>query len=143
MHNNFNRDGIRGPGGRRGGGSGHRPGRGMRWMGDYSLVDVRLVEPALLAFLAKEPQHGYALLERLDYLGLGGINPSAIYRILRNFEEIGLVKSDWDSEETQGPPRRVYVLTEEGLAALKRAEKSLRDTSQRIESLLTIIAEGK
>ena len=143
MHNNFNRDGIHGPGGRRGGGGGHRPGRGMRWMGDYSLVDVRLVEPALLAFLAKEPQHGYALLERLDYLGLGGINPSAIYRILRNFEEIGLVKSDWDSEETQGPPRRVYVLTEEGLAALKRAEKSLRDTSQRIESLLTIIAEGK
>ena len=143
MHNNFNRDGIHGPGGRRGGGSSHRPGRGMRWMGDYSLVDVRLVEPALLAFLAKEPQHGYALLERLDYLGLGGINPSAIYRILRNFEEIGLVQSDWDSEETQGPPRRVYVLTEEGLAALKRAEKSLRDTSQRIESLLTIIAEGK
>ena len=142
MRHNFDRDGIHGPGGSRGGGRGHHSGRGMRWMGDYSLVDVRLVEPALLAFLAKEPQHGYALLERLDYLGLGGINPSAIYRILRNFEEIGLVKSDWDSEETQGPPRRVYVLTEEGLAALKRAEKSLKDTSQKIDALLGIMAES-
>jgi len=143
MYHNFNRDGIHGPGGRHGGSRGRRPARGMRWMGDYSLMDVRLVEPALLAFLSKEPQHGYALLERLDYLGLGGINPSAIYRILRNFEEIGLVKSDWDSEETQGPPRRVYVLTEEGLAALQRAEKSLKDTSQKIESLLGIISEEK
>jgi DNA-binding PadR family transcriptional regulator len=62
---------------------------------------------------------------------------------LRNFEEIGLVKSDWDSEETQGPPRRVYVLTEEGLATLKRAEKSLNETRQKIDSLLTIISEEK
>lgn len=143
MYHNLNRDGVHGPGGRHGRGRGGHSRRGMRWMGDYSLVDVRLVEPALLAFLSKEPQHGYALLERLDYLGLGGINPSAIYRILRNFEEIGLVKSDWDSEETQGPPRRVYVLTEEGLATLQRAEKSLNDTRQKIDSLLTIISEEK
>ncbi len=139
MHHNFNRDfsrdGIHGPGG----GRGRRPGRGMRWMGDHSLMDVRMIEPALLAFLSKEPQHGYALLERLDYLGLGGVNPSAIYRILRDFEEIGLVKSDWDSEGTQGPPRRIYVLTEEGQAALKRAEASLKETGQKINALLQII----
>lgn len=102
-------------------------------------MDVRMIEPALLAFLSKEPQHGYALLERLDYLGLGGVNPSAIYRILRDFEEIGLVKSDWDSEGTQGPPRRIYVLTEEGQAALKRAEASLKETGQKINALLQII----
>jgi DNA-binding PadR family transcriptional regulator len=102
-------------------------------------MDVRLIEPALLAFLSKEPQHGYALLERLDYLGLGGANPSAIYRVLRDFEEIGLVKSDWDSEGTQGPPRRVYVLTDEGRAALKRAEKSLKETCQKINALLEIV----
>ena len=135
MHQNLNRDGIHGPGG----GRGRRPGRGRRWMGDRSLMDVRLIEPALLAFLSKEPQHGYALLERLDYLGLGGANPSAIYRVLRDFEEIGLVKSDWDSEGTQGPPRRVYVLTDEGRSALKRAEKSLKETCQKINALLEIV----
>jgi len=139
MHHNFNRefnrDGIHGPGG----GRGRRPGRGRRWMGDRSLMDVRLIEPALLAFLSKEPQHGYALLERLDFLGLGSTNPSAIYRILRDFEEIGLVTSDWESEETQGPPRRVYVITDEGRSTLKRAEKSLKETSQKINALLEIV----
>jgi DNA-binding PadR family transcriptional regulator len=108
-------------------------------MGEYSLVDVRLVEPALLAFLNQEPQHGYALLERLDALGLGAINPSVIYRILRNYEEIGLVSSDWDKEESQGPPRRVYAITEEGRAAMQRAKGSLEATAKRIAELLAIM----
>jgi len=121
------------------GGRGRGRGRGLRWMGDYSLMDVRLVEPALLAFLQEENLHGYGLLEKLESIGLGAINPSVIYRILRDYEEIGLVRSDWDSEGTQGPPRRVYAITDEGRAALKRAETSLRVTADRIETLLVRI----
>jgi PadR family transcriptional regulator, regulatory protein PadR len=138
MNRHFSHDGIHGPGGGRHS-RGRGQGRGMRWMGDYSLVDVRLVEPALLAFLSKEKLHGYALLERLEDFGLGAMSPSMIYRILRNFEEIGLVESDWDSEESQGPPRRVYKLTEEGKAALARARESLTETLNRLESLIKII----
>lgn len=133
-------DGIKhayGVGYRRGGGRGR--GRGLRWMGDTSLMDVRLVEPALLAFLRTKSSHGYGLLEELDKLGLGSIQPSVIYRILRDYEEIGLVESGWDSDETQGPPRRVYSITEAGLAALERAKRSLKDTVDRIEKLLQII----
>ncbi len=137
MNEGFCFDGIHGPGGRRGRGRSH--GRGMRWMGDYSLMDVRLVEPALLAFLSKEKMHGYALLDRLEDFGLGAINPSVIYRILRDYEEIGLVQSDWDSEETQGPPRRVYTLTEEGKVALSRARESLKETSERLQSLIELM----
>ena len=122
-----------------GAGRGTGRGRGRRWMGDYSLVDVRLVEPALLAFLQSESLHGYALLEKLETLGLGAINPSMIYRILRDYEEIGLVQSDWDHEDTQGPPRRVYTLTDEGRAALLRAASSLEDTVDRIKSILNRI----
>lgn len=141
FHENW--DGVHGPGGPgQGRGRGRGRGRGMRWMGEYSLVDVRLVEPALLAFLNQEPQHGYALLERLETLGLGAINPSVIYRILRDYEEIGLVRSDWDGEETQGPPRRVYVITEEGRAAMQRARESLRTTTARITELLEIMKAG-
>ncbi len=123
---------------RRGGRSGRnrRPRRGGRWMGDYSLLDVRLVEPALLAFLQGENLHGYGLLDKLEDLGLGAINPSVIYRILRNYEEIGLVQSTWDEEKTQGPPRRVYTLTLEGQEALVRAADSLAKTSNRINNIL-------
>jgi DNA-binding PadR family transcriptional regulator len=123
----------------RGFGRGRGMGRGMRWMGDYSLMDVRLVEPALLAFLDRESLHGYGLLEKLEPLGLGSINPSVIYRILRDYEEIGLVISDWDADKTQGPPRRVYTLTDEGKAALNRAKIALIETKSRIEKILVQI----
>jgi len=136
MGGDFGRGNGGGPGNRRG------RGRGRRWMGAYSLMDVRLVEPALLAFLQKKPNHGYGLLEELEKIGLGSIQPSVIYRILRDYEEIGLVESGWDKDETQGPPRRVYGLTAAGLAALGRAKKSLNDTVDRIEVLLKIIDQA-
>jgi DNA-binding PadR family transcriptional regulator len=129
------------PGFGMGPGRGRRRGRGHRWIGDYSLVDVRLVEPALLAFLRKENLHGYALLEKLDTLGLGAISPSVIYRILRDYEEVGLVRSEWDTEESQGPPRRVYAITSQGRAALSRAADSLKQTVDRIEMILSQIVE--
>jgi DNA-binding PadR family transcriptional regulator len=120
-------------------GSGRGFGRGQRWMGDYSLIDVRLVEPALLAFLSIEDSHGYGLLEKLSDFGLGSINPSLIYRILRDYEEFGLVQSDWDKDTTQGPPKRVYTITAAGEAALERAADSLRGTLGRIKSLLALV----
>jgi len=120
-------------------GRGRGRGRGRRWMGDYSLMDVRLVEPALLAFLLEGNLHGYGLLEKLDSLGLGSINPSVIYRILRDYEEIGLVTSDWDAEGTQGPPRRVYAITDEGRETLIRAKASLVETAERIAALIQLL----
>lgn len=123
----------------RGHGGGRGRGRGRRWIGNHSLMDVRLVEPALLAFLQKKPSHGYGLLEELDKLGLGSISPSVIYRILRDYEEIGLVESGWDTDETQGPPRRVYGITDAGIEVLGRAKTSLQETVNRIEALIKII----
>lgn len=121
-------------------GRGRRPGRGSgrgrRWMGDYSLIDVRLIEPALLAFLNEEKMHGYGLLDKLGELGLDSISPSVVYRILREFEEVGLVISEWEDEKTQGPPRRIYILTNEGKESLLRAELSLQETVNRIENIL-------
>ncbi|MDI9566191.1 MAG: helix-turn-helix transcriptional regulator, partial [Chloroflexota bacterium] len=112
--------------------------RGRRWLGDYSLMDIRLVEPALLIFLDQDGLHGYGLLEKLAGIGLTEINPSMIYRILRDYEELGLVQSEWDADTTQGPPKRVYTITPEGRIALERAATSLRVTAQRIEALLDL-----
>jgi len=125
----------------RGAGRGRGMGRGRRWMGDYSLMDLRLVEPALLAFLLLENLHGYGLLEKLEQISLESVNPSVVYRILRDYEELGLVTSDWDSTSTQGPPRRVYSITQEGKAALTRAKASLKETADRIETILKLIDE--
>jgi PadR family transcriptional regulator, regulatory protein PadR len=104
--------------------------------GEHSLLATRLLEPALLVLLSQGDLHGYTLLERVDALGLSSQQPSMIYRILREMEEAGWVSSVWEREQTQGPPRRVYTLTEEGLAALWEWKKHLEQTQGIITGLL-------
>lgn len=115
-------------------GRGHGGGRGRG--GERSLLATRLVEPALLVLLSQGNLHGYILLERVEALGLTALQPSMVYRILREMEEAGWVSSIWDREKTQGPPRRVYTLTEEGFAALREWENHLEQTQGLISRLL-------
>lgn len=56
-----------------------RGGRGLR----------RFLEAVLLVRLHQRPAHGYSLLEGLEEYGFGGLDPSMIYRILRDMEELG------------------------------------------------------
>lgn len=72
---------------------------------------VRMLEPVLLLALHHGPAHGYRLLEQLADFDLDDVDPSIVYRRLREMEAQGWVVSDWDDAQTQGPPRRVYRLT--------------------------------
>jgi PadR family transcriptional regulator PadR len=94
------------------------------------------MEPVLLLLLHEGLSHGYALLERLDNYGLDQVDPSAVYRALREMEEQGLVTSNWDEQETQGPPRRVYRLTALGNEALALWITDLEETKKRIDHVL-------
>jgi PadR family transcriptional regulator PadR len=109
--------------------------QGWRWRG-ASRRAVRLVEPTLLLLLHHAPAHGYPLIEQLNDYGLGDIDPSAVYRALRDMEERGWVVSAWEEEQTQGPPRRVYHLTALGDEVLGWWVQDLQDTRQMIDHLL-------
>ena len=111
-----------------GGGYGRGRGRGRR--------AARLMESVLLLLLHEGLSHGYALLEQLSEYGLGQIDPSAVYRALRDMEEHGLVASTWDEQETQGPPRRVYRLTALGNEMLALWIADLQETRTRIDNVL-------
>ena len=111
------------------------PGGAWRWRG-CSRRMVRFLEPTLLLLLHRGPAHGYTLLERLGEFGLAGLNPSVIYRALRDMEERGWVVSFWDEEQTQGPPRRVYRLTGMGDEALRLWTQDLEETRGLIDRLL-------
>lgn len=111
------------------------PGGGWQWQG-CSRRMVRFLEPTLLLLLHRGPAHGYTLLERLGEFGLAGLNPSVIYRALRDMEERGWVVSFWDEEQTQGPPRRVYRLTSIGDQALRLWTQDLEETRELIDRLL-------
>jgi PadR family transcriptional regulator PadR len=115
----------------RGRGRGH----GWRWRG-ASRRAVRFVEPTLLLLLHYGPAHGYTLIEQLSEYGLADIDPSAVYRALRDMEERGWVISSWEEERTQGPPRRVYRLTALGDEVLGWWTEDLQETRQMIDRIL-------
>ena len=110
-------------------------GRGWRWQG-CSRRAVRFLEPTLLLLLHHSPAHGYTLLERLTEFGLENLNPSVVYRALRDMEGRGWISSTWDEEQTHGPPRRVYHLTGLGDEALGLWTRDLQETRGLIDRLV-------
>jgi DNA-binding PadR family transcriptional regulator len=95
-----------------------------------------MLHPTLLLLLHRGPAHGYTLLEQVREFGLVGLDPSVVYRTLRDMEAQGSVTSSWDDEQTQGPPRRVYRLTTTGDEALGAWMGDLQAAGQRIAHLL-------
>ena len=112
-------------------------GRGRRWrQRGYSRRAVRFLEPTLLLLLHHGPGHGYTLIDGLETYGLRDVDTSAVYRALRGMEEKGWVISTWDEEQTQGPPRRVYQLTELGDEVLRWWIRDLEETRSMINDVL-------
>ena len=71
-----------------------------------------------LLALVDQPAHGYELLERLSAEGgMPGPDPGLLYRTLRQMEADGLLRSAWDTAG-QGPARRLYEVTAEGVDLL-------------------------
>jgi PadR family transcriptional regulator PadR len=97
---------------------------------------VRFLEPTLLLLLHHGSAHGYELLEQLGEFGLESLNQSGVYRLLRDMEEMGWVTSNWDEEQTQGPPRRVYEITTAGDDTLSLWTADLRETRSLIDHIL-------
>jgi PadR family transcriptional regulator PadR len=124
----------RGPGGGRGLGRG-RGGRRGRVIG--------FLQPCLLGLLASGDAHGYGLLQGLDRFGFESddLDPSLVYRALRDMEEQGLVRSKWE-EESLGPQRRVYGLTGDGQDALTIWIQDLERTQKDIAHLLTALKQN-
>jgi len=98
---------------------------------------MSFLQPCLLVMLHRNEAHGYNLLNGLEEFGFrpGQKDPSLIYRALREMEEIGLVTSEWD-EESLGPQRRVYQITQEGESYLDGWIADLRRTRQEIDTLI-------
>lgn len=103
----------------------------------------RFLEPILLLRLREGAAHGYSLLDGLDEFGLGELDPSVIYRLLREMELAGWVSSSWDEQESQGPPRRIYRLSEAGEEVLGIRAKELEHSKLRIERFLEIYRQSK
>lgn len=103
----------------------------------------RFLEPGLLALLRERPTHGYELLAELPgFLGTDRVDVGNVYRALRGLEERGLVTSEW-REDLPGPAKRTYEITDDGRRALERWAHWLRETRDRIDTLISRLEEGR
>jgi poly-beta-hydroxybutyrate-responsive repressor len=93
----------------------------------------------LLLLLRGDASHGYNLLEGLGEFGFapGALDPSIVYRMLREMEEAGWVMSEWDTAGS-GPPRRVYHVTPNGEQYLARWIADLRLTRDEIDRFIEL-----
>ncbi|MCY0899816.1 MAG: PadR family transcriptional regulator [Firmicutes bacterium] len=81
----------------------------------------------LLLLIHEMPDHGGSLIARLaEVLPEGWIIDSGrVYRILRELEEKGYVKSEWVTEGS-GAPVRTYRITSQGVGRLAEFADEIR-----------------
>ena len=98
---------------------------------------IRFIQPCLLVLLHRGHAHGYTLVDGLAEFGFNPeeLDSSIVYRALREMEDEHLLRSEWD-EDSQGPARRVYRISEAGEAFLTDWIDDLRTTRDEIEALI-------
>ena len=82
-------------------------------------------ETVVLAVLAKEPSHGYQLVQLLKHRseGIFGFGEGTLYPLLYRLEAKSWIKGEWDAGGGQRR-RRVYRVTSRGRRQLaKRTEQ--------------------
>src|SRR5215208_1381373 len=85
--------------------------------------------PVALVLLREESSYGYELMESLEGFGFEHISAGSLYRTLRQMEQVGLCKSEWETPRG-APARRMYSITEAGeeyLAAWAEACKQYQN----------------
>jgi DNA-binding PadR family transcriptional regulator len=108
-------------------GRGGHPGRGGRGGPRGRRGNVRA---AVLALLAEQPRHGYAIMTELAERsgGLWRPSPGSVYPVLQQLQDEGLVSL----EESEG--RRVFSLTEAGRSYVSEHPEELHEPWQVAES---------
>jgi len=114
------------------------------WGATYPRRTKSFIQPSLLLLLEEADGHGYALVEGLKRAGLAddSLNPSVVYRGLREMEEWGWVTSRWDTEGS-GPPRRVYQVTPQGREFLRNWTADLQEMRGTLERFLEAYEGGQ
>ena len=94
------------------------------------------LDALLLAVVAAEPAHGYAILERLRERSGGAFDlpEGTIYPALHRLEDAGLLKSSLAPGATRR--RRVYEVTGRGRRALGSARGDWKQFSAAVEAVL-------
>ncbi len=104
----------------------------------------KLVQPALLAILAKGPLHGYELARQIgeipNFLDAAP-DVSGVYRMLKMLEARGMVVSDWGVSRGHRA-KRLFTITDNGRHCLELWHRTLQDYRKGLDSLLKTTAQA-
>lgn len=92
-----------------------------------------VLELCVLSLLQKGDRYGYEISERLSETI--DIADGTVYPILRKLKSDGLVTT-YLQEESGGPPRKYYSLTQEGLETYKNDRAEYLDFARAVKELL-------
>jgi PadR family transcriptional regulator, regulatory protein PadR len=94
------------------------------------------LDPLILATVADEPAHGYAILQRLKERSSGAFDlaEGTIYPALHRLERDGLLSSTWSTDS--GRRRRVYSVTRAGTSALEVRRQEWRHFAHAVEAVM-------
>jgi DNA-binding PadR family transcriptional regulator len=93
------------------------------------------LDALILAVLARQPLHGYAVIEALKDRSGGklALPEGTVYPALHRLEHSGLLQSQWAQD---GRRRRVYSLTNRGQRELGASRARWREFTTTIEAVL-------
>jgi DNA-binding PadR family transcriptional regulator len=91
----------------------------------------------ILAVVAGEPAHGYAIIEELKRRSGGAfaLPEGTVYPALHRLEHAGLLASSW--ADANGRRRRVYRITAHGRRRLGERQREWRVFSNAVEAVLS------
>lgn len=93
----------------------------------------------ILKVLQHEPAHGNKLAEEIKRRTQNTYTPNtnALYPLLRIMEEKGHIVGKWNSPVTRN--KRIYTITETGVARIPALELMLEERLQQMESRIAIL----
>jgi PadR family transcriptional regulator PadR len=95
-----------------------------------------LMEIALLHLLARGPEYGLEILERLRAQAGLNVAEGTIYPLLHRLEKSGAIQSHWRTDAPGGRPRRYYALTPKGSVELEALAAEWRRISAALNDFL-------
>jgi len=93
----------------------------------------------VLHLIEREPAYGNRLIEEIERITEGAIsvNPNTIYPLLRELEERGLIKGEWEHPDRR--TRRFYAITDAGREERERLRGELEPFFDEVIRSVTLL----
>ena len=94
-----------------------------------------ILEYSILLILEQQTYYGYEILQKLNNYPIISSTESTVYPLLRRLQKEGYLTSTWQESAAGVPPRKYYVITEQGLKYLDAMKNEWHELVQTIDKL--------